>query len=383
MDDFLTRGVEAILPTKDSLEKRLAEGPISLYLGIDPTAPTLHLGHLATLLKLRDFQLAGHKTIVLFGDITAMIGDPTDKSSARQVLNAKEVEKNLTDYQNQILKILDPKLTTFHFNSEWYGPMALTEFIYLTTKITAQHLFKREMFKQRAEEGKDIYLNELIYPVLQGYDSVALDVDLEIGGNDQLFNMLVGRDLTKKITGREKFVLTTKLLTDSSGKKMGKTDGNAINLNDKPDDVFGKVMSWSDALMPLGFELLTRIPVAEYHEVLAGHPKEAKIALARAVTAIIHNEELAQKAEEKFNKTFSSSSTPEVEAEEIATIAGANLGEFLIEHKVVPSKSEYRRLVEQKAVEFNGETISDQAYKLETDGLVRVGKHRFVKIKVN
>lgn len=378
---LLDRGVEQVLPVKQSLMERLNKKPFRLYHGIDPTAPTLHLGHLSTLLKVKDFQVAGCEVIILFGGFTATIGDPTDKLAARSVLSLEQVEANMRDYKNLILKILDPKKTTFRNNREWFERMPLIDFIDLTTKVTIQESLKRDMFRRRQENGQEIYVNEFLYPILQGYDSVALDVDLEIGGNDQLFNMLVGRDLAKKLTNKEKFVLTTKLLVDSTGKKMGKTEGNMAALTDEPGEIFGKIMSWPDTLMPTAFEILTRLPLEQVEELLAGHPKIAKLTLAEEVVKIIYSEAEARGAREGFEKTFKAGEMPD-NIRTITAVRSSNLGEVLTLEQVVKSKSDFRRLVEQKGVEVNGEKISDPNFILESEVDIRIGAHRFIKIKV-
>ena len=238
INELLTRGVEAIYPSRPELEKVLRSGKkLRLYHGIDPTGPTLHLGHLVQLLKLRQFQDLNHEVIILIGDFTATIGDPSDQNSARKILTRQQVLKNSKDYKSQIYKILDQKKVIFRYNSEWLDKLKFEDLIKLSSQFTAQQTLARSMFKKRMAEGKDLYINEFLYPVFQAYDSVVLDVDLEIGGNDQMFNMLAGRTLMKKTKNKEKFVLTTKLLEDPTGKKMGKTTGNMVSLADQPTEV--------------------------------------------------------------------------------------------------------------------------------------------------
>lgn len=379
MEELLNRGVEQIFPNRAALEKRLKQKPVKLYHGIDPTAPTLHLGHLATLLKVRDFQTLGHEAIILFGNFTATIGDPTDKLAARIILSPSEVDHNLKDYQRQILKILDPQKTTFRYNADWYNQMKLADLVSLTTKITIQQLLKREMFRQRQADGKDIYLNEFLYPIFHGYDSVELDVDLEIGGNDQLFNMLVGRDLLKKLNNREKFVLTTKLLIDSNGRKMGKTNNNFIALNDSAEEIYAKIMSWPDKLMPIGFEILTRIPTTEYQKILSQHPKTAKMILARTLTALLWGEKEADQAEVNFRETFSGANPTGIKTVSVKT--GTKLLDILLSEKLVSSKSEFRRLVEGGGIEIVGQSkINEENFLVSSTITIRVGKHRFLEI---
>src|SRR3989339_591169 len=261
INELLTRGVENIYPKKDFLEAKLKSGkPITLYTGYDPTAPTLHIGHGITMMKLRQFQDLGHKVIMLIGDFTGMIGDPTDKGAARQKLTREQVLANCKNYQEQASSILNfegANPVAVKYNSEWLGKMNFAGILELTSHFTVQRMMERDMFEKRQEENKPIYLHEFLYPVMQAYDSVAMEVDGEVGGNDQTFNMLAGRDLMKDLQGKEKFVLTMKLLVDSTGKKMGKSEGNMIALADKPEDMFGKVMSWTDEMILKGFELCT------------------------------------------------------------------------------------------------------------------------------
>lgn len=380
MADILTRGVETILPSAKALEERLKTGPIKLYMGIDATGPTLHLGHLASLLKLKDFQQAGHEVVVLLGDFTTRIGDPTDKLSARKVLTPDEVESNLQDYERQVLLILNKKRTTFRRNSEWFDKMSAQDILNLATEFTDKDLTDRDMFVERKKQGKPVYANELFYPLLQGYDSVALGVDLEIGGNDQLFNMLSGRDLMTH-RGKEKFVLTTKLLTDSTGKKMGKTEGNMAKLTDSPNDIFGKIMSWPDELLATGFEILTRLPEGEYQKLLAGHPKDAKLSLAENIVSLIYGPAAAGEAKDQFEATFSSGEAA-IEPIVVMVNMGVKLADVLVNEGLVKSKSEFRRLVEQKGVEIEGKKLIDPDYEILKEVSGRLGSHRFFHIKL-
>ncbi|MCR4314043.1 MAG: tyrosine--tRNA ligase, partial [Candidatus Uhrbacteria bacterium] len=252
IEELLTRGVEKIFPSREFLEARLKEGKqLSLYLGIDPTGPDLHIGHSIQLRKLRQFQDLGHKVILLIGDFTGMIGDPTDKSATRVRLTREQVLANAEKYKEQASKILDfggKNPVELRYNSEWHAKLSLTEVLELAAHFTVPQMLARDMFKKRMQEGKDVYMHEFLYPLMQGYDSVAMDVDGEVGGNDQTFNMLAGRDLMKAMQGKEKFVIAGKLLADPTGKKMGKSEGNMITLGDSSDDMFGKIMSWTDGM---------------------------------------------------------------------------------------------------------------------------------------
>ncbi len=265
ISELLTRGVEKIYPSREFLEKELKSGRrLKIYTGYDPTAPTLHIGHGITLMKLRQFQDLGHEVIMLIGDFTGMIGDPTDKLATRKQLTHEEVMANCRNYKEQASVILDfagQNPVKVKYNSQWLGEMKLKEVLELAALFSVQEMEVRDMFEERIKAGKPIFIHEFLYPLMQGYDSVAMDVDGEVGGNDQTFNMLVGRDLMKAMKNKEKFVLTMKLLADPTGKKMGKSEGNMIALNDPPEEMFGKVMSWSDGMIIDGFELCTHAEI--------------------------------------------------------------------------------------------------------------------------
>ena len=288
IDSFLNRGVEAIFPNKDFLKSKLVKGErLSFYLGVDPTGKTLHLGHAIPLKKLGELQKLGHQIIFLIGDFTAMIGDPTDKSAARKKLTREQVLDNCKEYQKQASKFISftgPNKAQMKFNSQWLNAMNFGDVLELASQMTVDQMLKRDMFQKRMAEDKPIFIHEFMYPLMQGYDSVAMDVDGEIGGNDQTFNMLTGRDLMKSIKNKEKFVLATRLLTDSSGKKMGKTEGNMVSLDQTAEDIFGKVMSWADNLIIPGFEIITDVPLEEVAEIKGkiesgSNPKEFKMKL--------------------------------------------------------------------------------------------------------
>ncbi len=267
IEDFLSRGVESTYPSKEELKKALLSGKtLSVYNGIDPTGPTLHIGHGSTLLKLKEMQDLGHKVILLIGDFTGRIGDPSDKTATRKQLSAKEVKENLKSYTKQAGKILDMKKVQVKFNSKWLSKLSFEEGMEIASEFTLQQMIERDMFEKRIKEGQPIHLHEFFYPLMQGYDSVVMDVDMEIGGNDQTFNMLVGRTMMKN-RGKEKYVLTTKLLVDPTGKKMGKSEGNMVTLEDTGENMFGKIMSWPDTLTPLAFKICTRAPIPDKNEM--------------------------------------------------------------------------------------------------------------------
>lgn len=381
MMNLLGRGVEAIYPSREGLEALLQSGrKLSVYLGIDPTGPNLHLGHGVLLRKLKAFADAGHRTILVLGDFTAMIGDPSGKKTSRCALTEEEVKANLKNYHRQLEKILDLKKTEIVSNSQWLAKLSLAEVVKLASEFTVAQMLERDMFAERQKRGEPIYLHELLYPLMQGYDSVALEVDIEIGGSDQTFNMLVGRTMLKR-QGKEKFVLTLKLLTDPTGKKMGKTEGNLVTLTDSPQEMYGKIMSWPDSLIEIGAELCTGLPLEEMKALTSRDPLAAKKKLAKEIVRIYHNEEVAFSSETIFAVAFQEQGVPENLAE-ITAQAGEQLADVLLRAGAVASKSEFRRLVAAGAI-FNLENqtaISDSSAAVTAPLILRIGKKRFVKI---
>lgn len=380
IDEFLKRGVENIYPSKEEVKKTLLSGEkLSIYHGIDPTGPTLHIGHGSVLLKLRELQDLGHRIILLIGDFTGRIGDPTDKSATRKQLSAKEIKENLKSYTKQAGMILDMKKVEVKFNSKWLSKLSFEKVMELASEFTLQQMIERDMFEKRIKEGQPVHLHEFFYPLMQGYDSVAMDVDMEIGGNDQTFNMLVGRTMMKN-RGKEKYVLTTKLLVDPTGKKMGKSEGNMVTLEDSPENMFGKVMSWPDSLMPLAFEICTRVSLSEIDSVNT-NPRDLKIKLASEIVKIFHGEKKAKEAEENFVKTFQKKEIPE-EMEETKAVSGEVLSEVLVANKILSSKSEWRRLVLENAIHdlVKNQNITDVNLKVSENLTLKIGKKRFVKI---
>lgn len=386
IEEILTRGVEDIYPSKEEFEKALRSGKhLTIYNGIDPTGPTLHIGHGVVLLKLRQLQELGHKIILLIGDFTGMIGDPTDKTAARKKLTRKEVLANCKNYKEQAGRILDMKKTEIKYNSKWLGKLKFGDILELTAHFTVPRLLERNMFQERLKEGKTISLHEFLYPVMQAYDSVAMDVDAEVGGNDQTFNMLAGRDLMKDLKQKEKLVLTTKLLVDPTGKKMGKTEGNMVTLEDTPEEMYGKVMSWPDTLMPMVFEICTRVPIGEIKNILAGDPRDAKMRLAREIVSLYRSEKDAAAAEENFVKVFQKKEAPEEVAEYKVSSGKYKVLDLLVETKLAASKGEARRLVEQGGVKVGDGVITDIKAEVEIlkEGvLIQKGKRHFVRVKL-
>ncbi len=384
IEKFVNRGVSNVFPNKLELESVLRSGKkLTIYHGIDPTGE-LHIGHLVSLRKLAQAQQAGHEIIVLIGDFTARIGDPTDKLAARKQLSEEQVEHNAKNYKELIGKIIDTSHANMRFlhNEEWSNKLKPADLLELASHFTVQQLIERDMFQQRLKNGKEIYLSEFLYPVFQAYDSVTMDVDMEVGGNDQTFNMLAGRNLMKKMMGKEKFVLAMKLLTDPQGKKMGKTEGNVINLDDSSENIFGKVMSFSDELIEVGFELLTDIDLLEAKKMTTDNPRDAKATLAYEVVKQLTSESEAAAARENFDKVFSRGEVPE-HIGEIST-SNRELLDILVESGFAASKSEARRLVEQGAVRVDSETIKDPFCKMEkSEFVLSSGKRNYTKVKID
>lgn len=389
IEKFLSRGVENVYPSRDFLAARLKEGNrLTIYLGIDPTGPTLHLGHAINLRKLKLFQELGHKVILLIGDFTGMIGDPTDKSATRKMLTREQVLENAKLYQEQASKFISfegNNAAELKYNSEWLGKMSFGEVVELASHFTVQQMLERDMFEKRIGEGKPVHLHEFLYPLMQGYDSVAMDVDGEIGGNDQTFNMLAGRDLMKEMKNKEKFVITMKLLTDPTGKKMGKSEGNMITLLDSADEVFGKVMSWTDEMIDGGFEILTEISKEEVVVIKKENlnPRDQKARLAFEVVKIFHSEVAAKQAQEDFDKMFRDKEVPEEVVEHKLSSHPMTIIDVLVEVGLAASKSDARRLIDGGGVKMNKEVVGSYEAVVEpgVEGvLIQKGKRGFVKV---
>ncbi len=392
IDELLTRGVEAIYPSEKYLRHRLENDKLTLYLGIDPTGPTLHLGHIVQLFKLRQFQKLGHQIILLIGDFTGMIGDPTDKSAVRKKLTREQVLENCKVYQEQASKIIDfqgENPAILKFNSEWLGKMTFADVVELSSNFTVQRMLERDMFDKRMKDNKPIYVHEFMYPLMQGYDSCRIvdgGVDGEIGGNDQIFNMLAGRTLEKALLDKEKFVLANKLLADSTGEKMGKTTGNMVALNQTPKDMFGAVMSWTDGMIEGGFELCTTVSLEKLTEVRrrlkdGENPRNLKVELAKELVSFFFSQEEADKAEEEFNRMFQDKGTPD-DISELKLSGNFKVIDAEILEKMDVSGSEARRLVKQGGVKIDGEKVEDfnAEYEIGEGRVVQFGKRKFIKI---
>ncbi|MEX0672775.1 MAG: tyrosine--tRNA ligase [Candidatus Paceibacterota bacterium] len=394
IDEVLTRGVAELLPSREKVEERLSSGErLRIYLGIDATGAELHLGHTKNILLLERLRRLGHVIILLFGDFTAMIGDPTDKGAARQRLTKEEVEENIASWKEQITPILsldDPENPAqIRQNSEWLSKLGFNDVVDIASNFTVQHMLERDMFEKRMNEGKPVYVHEFMYPLMQGYDSVAMDVDGEVGGTDQTFNMLAGRSLQQTYNTKEKFIITMSLIADPvTGKKiMSKSEGDYVSLTATSEDMYGGVMALPDGVIVQMFEGCTFVPMKEVDEVRAQleggevNPRDLKMKLAQEITKMYHGEEAAEKAGLQFTQAFSERSVPS-EINEVSVVSGALLVDVLVEHGVVESKSAFRRLVEAGAVRDmeSEEKISDQNTAIERPLTLRVGKKQFIKI---
>lgn len=392
--EILERSVEKIYPSKEALEKALSEGRrLRIYLGADPTGPHLHLGHLTNLLALKKLQQLGHEIIFLVGDFTAQIGDPTDKLAPRQPLSQKEIKENYKTFKKQvsrIIKFTGANAAKIKFNSKWLNKMKFVDVIRLAQNFTVQQMIQRDMFQERIKSDKPIGVHEFLYPLMQGYDSVVMDVDMEIGGNDQTFNMLVGRDLMKIYNNKEKFVLTTKLLINpKTGRKlMNKSEGGLINLDDRPEEIFGKVMALVDEAMFEVAELSTEMPTDKINSLKEAvlnnqmNPRDAKLEIAEAVIQTLYDEKAANASKAEFLKLFSKHEKPEEIPLRKLSAVNYKLIDLLIETKLASSKSEARRLIEQGGVKINDEkkTNPDEIIPIGQEFILQVGKRHFLKV---
>jgi tyrosyl-tRNA synthetase len=390
----LKRGTIDII-SEEELEgklRRAQKGKKALRVkaGFDPTAPDLHLGHTVLIQKLKHFQEAGHQVVFLIGDFTGMIGDPSGKVETRKPLTREDVERNAQTYRQQIFKILDPERTEVRFNSEWLSPLSIEEMVRIAGQMTVARMLERDDFRRRYEENRPISIHEFLYPLFQGYDSVALRADVELGGTDQKFNLLVGRDL-QRVWGQEpQVVITTPLLVGLDGvNKMSKSLENYVGITEEPDTIFGKLMSISDDLMLQYYELLSDISLGEWERLKGGiadgsrHPMEAKLALSREIVARFHGDAAAKESEEGFRKRFSRKEFPE-DARRVSGSALAGKTDLASVVSTVSlsfrSKAAARRLIEQGGLEVNGERASDPLGEIPLRGEIRlkIGKKEFI-----
>lgn len=386
--DFLGKGTVDFIERKD-LKTKLARGkPLTVKVGFDPTAPDIHLGHTVVIRKMKHFQQLGHRVIFLIGDFTGLIGDPTGKKATRPALSREEIEQNAETYKQQIFKILDPKTTEIRFNSEWLGALGAEGMIRLAAKYTLARILERDDFRKRFDNHQPIAIHELLYPLAQGYDSVALKADVEMGGTDQLFNLLVGRDLMREYGLEPQVVITTPLIEGLDGiEKMSKSLGNYIGINEEPGSMFGKVMSISDELMWKYYTLCTDLTPAEIEARKAAlHPMEAKRELAKSIIRDFHDADAADAAEQEFRRVFSERQAP-AEMEETALPSAAEpqlLSKIIVAAGLSESNKDAQRVIAQGGVLVDDVKVSDPRATLDATGgksyVLKVGKRRFAKV---
>jgi tyrosyl-tRNA synthetase len=402
---LLMRGVEygdeqVRAAMEQELRERLGEGrPLRVYLGVDPSAPDLTLGHTVPMYKLRQFQDLGHETVFLIGNFTGLVGDPSDKDSRRPILTPEELEANARTYTEQAFKVLDPERTIIDYNANWLGKLTFADLIQVASNFTVGQFLQRENFALRRERGDPIYLHEFFYALMQGYDAVALRCDAQVGGTDQLFNIMAGRTLQRAFGQRPQVAVCVPILVGTDGRlRMSKTQGNHIALTDPPDDMYGKVMSLPDHLIVDYFTLVTRVPAEEVEEIsrqLQEHsvnPMDLKKRLAREIVGQYHGPEAAEGAEDQFTRVIQKRVSDTVALTEEVTIGlevpvsslesyGNDLMALLLDRGLVQSKGEARRLMKQGAIDVDGRPISDFSVQMQPGMVIRVGKHRFLRIK--
>ena len=392
--EIIKQGIDEIIGEDDLIEKLKSGKKLTIKVGFDPTAPDLHVGHTVILRKMRQFQDLGHKVIFLIGDFTGKIGDPSGKNKTRPPLTNDEIKANAKTYEDQVLKVLDPDKTTIDFNSRWGDKMSAADMIKLAAQSTVARMIERDDFSKRYKNNQPISIHEFLYPLMQGYDSVELEVDVELGGTDQKFNLLVGRDLQKNVGQSPQTIITLPLLEGLDGvKKMSKTEENYIGITEKADDIFGKTMSIPDEIMMKWFDLLSLRPLEEIKKVEkdikgGANPRDAKIDLAMELTTRFTSETEAEKAKDNFFKKFSSNELPsDIEEKEISYTDMPALPNLLKDLGMVGSTSEAIRLIEQGAVKIDQEKVTskDQEVSFETKKLIQIGKKkvslRIFKIK--
>ncbi|MCX6724428.1 MAG: tyrosine--tRNA ligase [Candidatus Staskawiczbacteria bacterium] len=391
IDEVLNRGtIVEILPTKDEFRKELLSGKkLRFYIGFDATSPTLHLSHAKNIILMEKFRKLGHEVIILFGDFTARIGDPSGENSARKQLSRKEVVGNVKKWKQLIKPLMNfndlknpPKIK---YNNDWLSKLTMEEVIDLASNFTVQRLLERDMFQKRIREEKPIHLHEFLYPLMQGYDSVAMGVDVEVCGTDQIFNALAGRDLIKKLKGKDKFVIAVTLMENpKTGELMSKSKGTGVFLDAKPADMYGQIMAQPDEMTEILFVNNTYLPLEEIKEIVSGNPRDAKAHLALEIAKIFFGEKEAKKAEEEFNKVYRDKELPSD-----MPVFNTNTREYFIldllcDTRLAPSKNEAKRLVEAGAVDIDDKTEKEWKKSVEIkDGMIiKVGSRKFVKIKL-
>jgi tyrosyl-tRNA synthetase len=383
IDEILNRGTANVIPSKELLEKELKSGrKLNIYLGIDPTFTQLHLGNAVALRKIQQFADAGHHVTFLIGDYTCLIGDTSDKDSPRPALSVEQIQSNFKTYKKQAEKILDFSKVIVRYNSEWLKKLDYEQIIKLTRHFTLGDFISRELIKKRLNDGKPINLSEVLYPVAQGYDSYCMDTDVQVGGTDQTFNIQAGRTLQKDLRGKESFALTVPIMEGTDGRKMSKSYGNAIWLNDTPNDMYAKTMAINDDLIISYYTLATNIPIEKVGEIekelkKGVSPMQIKKGLALEIVKELHSEKYAEAARDNFERTVQKGEIP-TEISEIKFKKGQTLEELLVEKNIAASRSEVKRLGEQGGLTIDEEKVrSDETAK---EGILRIGKTRYYKL---
>ena len=396
--EIIKRGVVEIVPEEElatKLQRSVKTGePLHIKLGLDPTAPDIHLGHTVVLQKIRQFQELGHRTTIILGDFTARIGDPTGRSETRKQLTEEQVQANAKTYEGQIFKVLDPARTTLTFNSKWLSPLGFAQVIELAAKHTVARMLERDDFAKRFKDGLPISVHEFFYPLMQGYDSVALRADVELGGTDQKFNLLMGRTLQREYGQEPQVALMMPIIEGIDGvQKMSKSLGNYIGIDENPGEMYGKTMSIPDELTVRYYELLTSVPLEEVHGIASGlksgamHPRDVKMRLAREIVTFYHDQEAAARAEEEFKRVFQQHDVPQdmpvfrIPADMLED-GFVWLPKLLQQAGICSSTSEARRLIQQGAVRVEGERFDDAGHKLKPEPgmVIKAGKRKFVRI---
>jgi len=388
IEEVLTRGVVQILPTKKGLKGLMKKRKIRLYLGVDPTSPNIHIGNAVCLRKLKEFQDLGHEVIFLIGNFTAQIGDPSGRGKERKPLTSSQIRENMASYKKQAAKVINISKIKIKYNADWLAKLNFKDLINLASHFTISRLLERDMFQKRLKKGEEVWLNELFYPLMQGYDSVAMSVDLEIGGTDQTFNMLVGRKLQRIYNKKDKFILTTPLLIGLDGRKMSKSYNNVVNLTDRPNEMYGKIMSLRDSLILHYFEVCLGASLGEIKKIEKRlkskrvNPRDLKAELAEGIVRIYYGIKKAKKAKQEFDRIFKEKRAPlEIKAVKIKE-KELNILELLLKTKKVVSKTEAKRLILQKAIKIDNVVKKDwrEIVKIKKGSVIKIGKKRFIKI---
>lgn len=392
IDKLLDLGVADVIVRKDLKAKLMSGKQLRIKLGIDPTGFDLHLGHMVVVHKLKEFQDLGHQIILLFGNFTGQIGDPTGKDKARDLRTQAELEENAKDYLKQVSGILDVDKVEVRWNADWLAPLTFSDVVQLASQFTVAQMMERDMFQERVKKDMPISVHEFMYPLMQGYDSVALKADVELGGTDQTFNLLAGRTLQKAYGQKPQNIMTMPILVGTDGTiKMGKSTGNYIAVADSPEEMFGKIMSVPDEVMMDYFELAARVPEEDLIQMEKDwdsgklHPRDAKMDLAKRIIALYHDEEAARQGEEHFKTVFQKKELPDDIEEVSLSVKDWSLIDLIDELGMAPSKSEARRLIEGGAVKLNGEKVSsvEESLGLSAEGiLIQVGKRKFKKVSL-